>query len=128
MNVKDLKDIQLSTVGKDDYPELEGEIIVYEYSDGQQFDVLVVGCNRSVGLTLVDVHDKEEKFLCLIGPAAPGGKDFWQDYYEFTYDEAFDFCVEAIKDGYLHAGKLDELYLGSSRGGGEFNPTCAYSF
>ncbi len=74
-------------VAKDDYPQLEGKIIKYSpYIDlkakrkGDRYGEyvmsgLVVGCNTSVGITIVDATDKDRYLVCFTGPVAPGGSN-----------------------------------------------------
>jgi len=63
-------------VAKDDYPELEGKIINYDYGTGNGVKCLVVGCNRSVGVTVVELRDKKIYSLCYHGPVCPKPSNF----------------------------------------------------
>ena len=113
-------------VGKGDFPELEGRIIDYVYSDGQTFSVAVVGVNRAVGVTLVSAKDKDDYFMCIQGPALPGNGHL-EDYYD--YDLMFDELVEMIASGTLYMEK-HIIHDSVGKTGNPFGPsggTCAFS-
>ena len=91
-----MKNIKTFNLTKDDYPEFEGKVIKYEMSSGRVEPVIVVGCNRSVGCTLINPNDKDDYHVCVIGPAAPGfRKEYWGD----NYDKMFNALVQGIDEG-----------------------------
>ena len=99
------RDIKISTVSRDDYPELEGKLVDYEYRDGVVKTGIVVGCNRSLGITIVNAENKEHYLVCFAGPVAPGGGHSF-DPFACTYNEFFDYTLECIKEGHIVAGDM----------------------
>lgn len=69
--MSNVKDFKLSTVGKDDFPELEGKVVDVITLNGNKKGI-VVGCNLSIGITIVDVDNKDAYLLCYTGPSLPG--------------------------------------------------------
>ena len=116
------RDIRISTVGRDDYPELEGKLIETDYETG-----VVVGCNRSLGITIVDAQNKDHFLVCFAGPIAPGGGTDFSDY-TCTYMEMFDYTLECIKAGVIDMTAIHRVYRGDDTKYGECNGrNCAYS-
>lgn len=120
------RNIRISTVGRDDYPELEGKIIDYKMSDGIIDKGIVIGCNRSVGITIVNVQDKDDYLVCFSGPVTKGGGSDFSDS-PCTWYEMFDALVAGIKAGKLLASELLELRTGSADSMGTCSSSeCAY--
>ena len=125
MNVKDFK---LSTVGEDDYPELEGKIIDWVSSSGSVEKGVVVGCNLSVGITIVRVDDKDHYLCCLTGPVAPGECS----YNEINEpEEMLSVLIEMIQKGVVHVSRIIEYVkdynkVVDTRGTGASSERCAY--
>lgn len=127
------KEFKLYDVARNDYPELEGKIIEYNSSCSPDMkeaitNCLVVGCNTSVGITIVNAANKDDYFVCITGEVAPGGSnitDWDQDVWEYL--------VNAID-----AGRVDAYELGKYRSpeesimanlfgnGGPTGGMCAY--
>ena len=104
------RDIRISTVGRDDYPELEGKIVKITNAMGED-EGIVVGCNRSLGCTIVKTDNKDQVLACFSGPVAPGGikPDNMVDLLAElgkTYDDLFDYVVELIEKGEWKAGSF----------------------
>jgi len=122
-----MKDIIVDSnkVTKNDYPELEGKIINYKQG-GQQVQGVVIGCNRSVGLTVVNPNDKSEFIVCAAGPIMP---DFEknQDSFINAYDVWFDMMVDGIQAGCIDGDATLALYQVSTFVGCADGSNCAYS-
>ncbi|MCP3684071.1 MAG: hypothetical protein GY861_15425 [bacterium] len=126
------RDIRISTVGRDDYPELEGKLVSILYPD-KDYAVkgIVVGCNRSIGITIVEVEDKDRILACFTGKSAPGGVTPAGTLEGLarqgkTYDDLFDFVVELIEEGIWVAGAISRYALGQPNFYGGVNQHCAY--
>lgn len=125
------RSIKISTVGKDDYPELEDNIVIITQR-GKDIPCIVVGCNRSVGVTIVRAEDKNRYMLCFAGPVAPGGitPSFKKNLenHDKTYDEAFNYLIAMIKKGSWIAGDFISWVIDNENcGGGCSGSNCAYS-
>ena len=55
---------------KTDYPELEGKEITVIHSV-ESYTGIVVGCNRDIGITIINKDDHDHYLACLQGPSAP---------------------------------------------------------
>lgn len=110
-------------VAANDRMDLEGKVINYKFEDGNA-DVMVVGCNRAVGITLVshDVH--KTKHLCMRGPVCPDPSE--NSDWVVSWDEVYDTTVGMIEDGELDAAALIEYMYGESFTG-RCDGRCAYS-
>lgn len=85
---------------QEDYPELEGLTLTYFNQDDLDappitFQAKVVGCNRAIGLTLVDATNPEVFVICL------DRKRFAENQHLDNYEHLFDHCVAGIRAGYL---------------------------
>jgi len=118
------RDIRISTVGRDDYPELEGKIVDYK-EDLFITKGIVVGCNRSVGITVVAVDNKDDYLICLAGPVTPGGGTNFKGK-NCTYTELFDSVLKSIQKGILDAEKLILMYTDIVSYGTPNGNSCAY--
>lgn len=123
------KEYKISTVGEDDYPELEGKTVTFFPIDNYipAIPCVVVGCNRSVGVTLVSA-DTKEYIMCFRGPVCPG------THYESPEDvlegnELFDAIVEGIIEGEVYAEILTEIVEshGAVPGHSVGSHSCAYN-
>jgi hypothetical protein len=115
---------------KNDYPRLEQKKIKYNTLLGiRTLDVIVVGCNRHVGLSLVDANTKMNRF-CIHGKSSSEWDRCCRDYkvYEEKYDEIFDQCVKMIKSGTFKANVINVLLEGEGVLGGIGNrpPNCSF--
>jgi hypothetical protein len=117
-------DIKVSTVGEDDRPDLEGKIIPYVHGDGDTYSSLVVGCNRSVGVTLIDPNNKKHYHICLRGPALPVNDVEWCNG---AYDELYDVLCLMIENGEVRPAELLEIAGHKGASGQPSGKTCAYS-
>ena len=123
--MKDLNlDIKVSTVGEDDRPDLEGKIITYDPGTGKPVSAIVVGCNRSVGCTIVDANDKDHYHACVTGPCLP---DHPVDWYDGHYDEFFDVLCIMIEQGEVRPMELLEIVGHTGQFGNPTADGCAYS-
>jgi hypothetical protein len=121
--MKDLNlDIKVSTVGADDRPDLEGEFVVVVDRDGDENPGIVIGCNKSVGLTIVNPNDKTDQLLCVRGPVCPNPTS----RIHIDYDNSWLVMTQMIEAGVYYMEKHDALRTdgGSGQGGGM---SCAYS-
>lgn len=118
-------DHQISTVGQDDFPELEGKVIIFDNS-GVVYSGIVVGCNRSVGVTIVNANDKDDYLFCQRGPVAPG----YHKGQEERDHVVFEYTLQAIKDGVWNydefAQALKDAGVVPHLGGGVSAASCAY--
>lgn len=126
MKIKDTqgKEFKFYNVVKDDYPELEGKII--DYGCSQRWGkALVVGCNRSVGLTIVNASDKTYYLVCFRGPvsAEPSDESEWL----CTYNEIFDLMISMIEKGKFDTDVAFEALFGTHLVDGNCSGGCAYS-
>jgi hypothetical protein len=119
-------DNQISTVGQDDFPELEGKVIIVDLG-GAVYGGLVVGCNRGVGVTIVNAEDRYDYLFCLRGCVAPGhikGKE--------KHDKVvFEYTLQAIKDGVFNLDELQQALvdagLSATINCGASAARCAYA-
>lgn len=119
------RDIRISTVGRDDYPELEGKVIEYIQPIGIVQKGIVVGCNRSLGLTVVEVSNKDHYLICIVGKSAPRPSNFAN--MACTYDELFDWVVEGIEEGVIFAQDMTMMHSPAYLyGGSPTGENCAY--
>ena len=74
---------------------------------------MVVGCDRDIGITIVNTKDKEDYLFCLNGPSSPlwhkEEANILQD--EGVYDKTFEFIVDQIEKNIVNAEVLDEFVL-----------------
>jgi len=126
-NLKDSNGRELVTYNiiGDDFKELEGKIVNYKIDEDRIIPALVVGCNRSIGCTLVNPTNKDEYYACIIGPVAPGyNHASWGD----SYDEMFDALVTDLRNGTVDVlNTLIKYYkLNAHFGKDPDGSTCAY--
>ena len=114
--------IKVSTVGEDDFPELEGKIITIIATNGEKSPGLVVGCNRSLGITIVDANNKNHYWCCMVGPVVPNST---VDRH-IDWNDSIDFCVEMIRAGVFDIEEAFTLLKVIGHGGGPDGSTCAY--
>lgn len=121
-----MKDIIVDTnnVTKDDYPELEGKFVTYSMSDGS-YQCVVIGCNRSVGITIVDANDKEHFVICAGGPIMPDHNKFGKLFTD-VWDKWFDMVVAGIESGTIDAEATTALYDDPNSLGNCSGSNCAY--
>ena len=81
--------------------ELEGKVIDFNRGDLVKKG-LVVGCDREIGITIVDNSDHNSYLLCLTGPSSP----LWTSRFPETTENAlrltehykiFEYLVDQIK-------------------------------
>lgn len=102
-----VKDLTFYDVAKDDHSELEGKVITFISRD-KEYTGVVVGCNRSVGVTIVNAKNKDEYLCCLVGPVAPGFKKFRDASVPAT--DTMDYLIQGIIDGEVSMDKAVEVY------------------
>lgn len=122
-----IKDFKLSTVGEDDRPDLEGKIVKYYYSDGDYVTGVVIGCNKSVGITIANVENKDHLAVCICGPSAPG--PFYENMLKrlkVSYDEMYDEIVACIEAGKIDVNSLVEKLYYNHRAGTVDTNACPY--
>ena len=108
---------------KQDYPELENVPFDYVMTSGRSLRAKAVGCNRAVGITVVDAEFTVKKLLCLNGPSA---KEY-SAKSKTAYMTGFDHVIRGIKAGKYYAGKLDIIVDGKKPEGFGTVAPCAYS-
>jgi len=116
-------------VGRGDFPEFDGKIIDYTYGGPEEkrgtTKVIVIGCNRAVGCTMVNVADKDDYFMCLRGPVMPRGGHSGR---YVSYNDMFDDLVQAIADGEYFTDIMNNHELNFPGGGGSPSGSgCAFS-
>ena len=95
------------------YEELENEKIDFVLIN-RIIKGLVVGCDRSIGITIVYANDKSKQLLCFLGERAPQRNDENYDLMPFNKERngiIFDWLVERIKEGTIINKELDNLVL-----------------
>ena len=118
--MKDLNlDIKVSTVGEDDRADLEGKLITFYDEDGAH-PAVVIGCNKSVGITIVNANDPDDKYLCVRGPVIPVNTVS----AHINYDDSWKVMVQMIENGHYY---LDTHYELRKDTGGMGSMSCAYS-
>ena len=96
---------------RNDFPELEKLPITFRDCNGVEGDVVVVGCNYDVGITLTckqDCVDRETGYnmFCLNGPSSP----HYDVNYDDTYEEQFYFIVDQIKNKKVDMEKFNKMF------------------
>ena len=122
-------DHKISTVGEDDFPELEGKIIMFQPAGNQAaIPCVVVGCNRSIGVTLVNANNKDDYILCYIGPIIPEKPD-GKYFNAETHEKVFNVIVEGIIDGELWSEDLADAMtsMGVKSSAGAGPQACAWN-
>jgi hypothetical protein len=124
------KEYKVSTVGEDDFPELEGKTVMYvPVSDNlPAVPCVVVGCNRSVGVTLVHADNPKKYIVCYRGPVCPGAyTETDRDMAE--HNELFEALLSGIQDGEVYAEVLLEIVhsYGTHAGHNAGSHSCAYN-
>ena len=117
---------------KRDYPELEGKVVKYKYTDGTSVDALVVGVNYDIGITLTGSPKNDIYHFCLTGPLSPLWKDTWgtESVRRELYDILFRNIVKMIKEKEVAQKTIDDICVGRFRGSGGRNPsasTCSFA-
>lgn len=112
-------------VAKNDREDLEGRRVENLYFDKTIDSALVVGCNRAVGITVVNATDLSHKLICYRGPVVPDPSDF--SGKQCTYDELYDALVAMIEEGVINNSELNLLEYGGAEQYGHCHGNCAYS-
>ena len=82
---------------------------------------MVIGCNRQVGITIVDANNKDIFIVCYAGPILPGHQpDEFKDITVF-----FNTLVEQVQNGYVDVSILQNMQLQNY--GKCTGANCAYS-
>ena len=122
--MKDLElDIKVSTVGEDDRADLEGRIITVLDIYGGKTSGVIVGCNKSVGLTIVNANDKDKYLICMRGPVAPNSTV----HMHTDYDVSWTTVIEMLEAGIFDVSELHRLHKGDGTGGSLGAHSCAYN-
>jgi len=86
----------------DKYEELEGKTVIVEGDEG-----IIVGCDKDVGLSIVDINDKNYYLFCLVGPSSPNWDEVCYNSCKELYYMLFDISLEMINDGYIFFNRLN---------------------
>jgi len=87
--------------------ELEGKIITWEGDNGEEHSALIVGCDRDIGITIVNAEDKNDYFYCLSGPSSPHYPSDPTTPENIEEDKLmFDSVVKMLKKGYFNYKEL----------------------
>jgi hypothetical protein len=116
-------------VAKNDREDLEGKRIDYITSDGTMYKGIVVGVNRSVGLTIANARygkdDAPKNLVCFRGPVCSDPTDTTR--WECSYDDIYDLAVHMIEEGVYEPSRTAALrFPGISISSGTPG-ACAYS-
>jgi len=106
------------------YEELEGKEVVFKELSKKG---IVVGCDRDIGITIVNTEDKDDYIVCLIGPSSP----LWKRVlHKEDSDEVFDLLVHQIKSGYVDLTAVCSLIIsqtGQQPGSHPSAEDCAFA-
>jgi hypothetical protein len=89
-----------------DYPELEGNKVDYLGLDEGDLVGKVVGFDYDIGITIVDVNDKNNYLLCINGPNSPLGK---ANKNLVKYKRIFYAIVGLIEKGKMHIDEVEDI-------------------
>ena len=98
-----------------DYSVLEGkEVKVLDSKFDKDKIGIVIGCDRDIGITIINKYNKNNYILCLAGPSSPQFKECSTTIkVTLMY---FDFITTQIRDGIIdwdiikkYAYKLEKL-------------------
>lgn len=90
-----------------DYSMLEGKVIDYITWSGKKCRGLVIGCDYDIGITIVDVENKDHYLCCIHGPKDPWyNKTYPGQHHTRLHKAGFFSTVRWIKKG-----KVDEKMI-----------------
>lgn len=72
---------------------------------GDEYEGVVVDCNRDIGITIIDATNPKHYLSCLIGPSAPNYP--YEKESEF-YGAIFTIQVQAIAEGVFDYRNISE--------------------
>jgi len=111
------------------YEELEGKTLVFPELGKTG---VVVGCDPDVGITIVNIEDKDNYLVCISGPsstqwegivrAGPEGEDAKRIYHQL-----FDLLIERIKNGSCTPSKISLAIKGCRSGASPSAENCAFA-
>jgi hypothetical protein len=87
-----------------DYPELEGKVFKYIFEAGKEVYAQVVGCNREIGITAINIENPEQFVVCINAKIHNANK--WAP----VYNGMFDAIVHGIETNYLEAWHIEQYY------------------
>ncbi len=92
---------------------LVGKEVNYHYRNIKLVNVIetgiVVNCVVGVGLTIVNKEDKDDNFVCLVGPLAIKDWEAYPDRYKPTHIETFNGTIDMIIEGNVIADTIGFL-------------------
>jgi len=99
-----MKSVTLRERDKKSYPQLEGRIVKWTYTrargEKERYG-RVVGCDYSIGITIVDDTDPEKNLTCLLGELAPERKEKnmpMTDEKRKIYDKGFAYFLKIMRN------------------------------
>lgn len=83
------------------YSHLEGKIIDFVDNRGDINKARVVGCDKDIGITIVDAEDKGKCIYCLQGPSSPNWSKSNDPLNKDQCGKIFERVVKMIETGVL---------------------------
>ena len=109
------------------FPELEGKLVRFS-TERNDYTGKVIGCDYHIGITIIDVDDKNQYLTCIRGPLSVQGKKIMKERplkYN-TYPALFAEAVKAIQSGVYVADRV-KILSGSPKAGTGAGPSaCAF--
>ena len=101
----------------------EGKEILW--SNGDEYEAIVVACDYHIGFTIVNRHDHDDYLSCAHGPLSPKWRDrdtLPEVYNNGSWDNMFRIASDMIRQGYFNADKM----VSQNRIGAPTAGTCAF--
>lgn len=112
----------------DKYEAQEGKVIDFYNTDDECTEGLVVGCDKDVGITIVNNDDHDDYLYCVIGPSSSLWND---DCSNAKILKTIPYVRDQIEEGVFHLNDL--IAYRSSLGfvdfgiaGGASQETCSF--
>lgn len=92
------------------YKSLEGKEIKY-FGGTKWYTGIIVGCNKDIGITVVDKNNPERKLICHNGPATKAYKE--NKIKKKNHLITFKKRIEKLRTGvYISSREISDLYYG----------------
>lgn len=94
---------------------------MYSHLEGKEIELLrfskrglVVGCDKDIGITIVNAADHDDYIMCLVGPSSP----LWEGKAaQDKYEELFNIIVEQLENGVYDFMIINSIVAGGSKEG-----------